>query len=84
MGFLPWLQAVENEKGIFFSGWMWDFLKSRHESTFRGIAGIELVGEGFELAHLGVVGVRRAFLPLERENGALGLGGVHPSGFRLR
>lgn len=85
MSFLPWPQAVENNKGIFFSGWMWDFLKSCHERSFiRGITGIELVGKGFKVSHLGVIRVRRTFLPVGRENGVFGLGGVNPSGFRLR
>lgn len=62
-----------------------DFLKSRHERSFiRGITGIELMGEGFKVSHLGVIRVRRTFLPVERENRAFGLGGVNPSGFRLR
>ncbi|KAG7030197.1 hypothetical protein SDJN02_08544, partial [Cucurbita argyrosperma subsp. argyrosperma] len=55
MSFLPWLQAIENQKGIFFSGWMWDFLKSRHESTFRGFTGVELVGKGFKVSAFGVI-----------------------------
>lgn len=62
---------------------MWDFFKSRHESSFRGITGIELMGKGFKVSHLGVISVRRTFLPLKRQNRAFGLGGVNPSGFRL-
>ena len=83
MGFLPWLQAVEYQKCIFSSGWMWVFLKKRQERSFRVVTVIESLGKALELCELRIVRVRRAFLPLKGENRAFGLGGVDPSGLWL-
>lgn len=84
MGLLPWLEAVEDQKRVISTGWMWDFFQRRQESFFGVSAVVELLGKPSEIFNLWVVGVRGASLALERNDGAFWPCGVDPSGLGLR
>lgn len=83
MGSLPWLQAIENEEGVFSGEWGWDFLKRSQEIRLGGVHVAELLGNALEISHLRIVRVRRPFMALMVKYRASRLCGVEPGGFRF-